>query len=81
MEEASILSLIAKYGIDIVLVAAFLYILFFCKPDPNCAQENQPEEGQPNELEKLLVSDSESISKDSSEDNPKDDSDDKTGLK
>ncbi|MDD2624442.1 MAG: hypothetical protein PHF29_07480 [Candidatus Riflebacteria bacterium] len=76
MEEASITYLIAKYGIDIILVVAFLYILFFCKPNPNCAQENPAEEEQPNELEKLLVSDSENTS----EDNPQDNSDDKTGL-
>lgn len=59
MEEPSTLSLIAKYSIDIFLAAVFFYILFFCKPDPKNAQENNPDEEEPNELEKRLMSDSE----------------------
>lgn len=59
MEEPSILSLIAKYSIDIFLAGVFFYILFFCKADPKYGQKNNPDEEEPNELEKRLMSDSE----------------------
>lgn len=54
----SLTSFFIKHAVDIVLVAVFFYIFFFCKPDPNAAPELSPEE-QPNELEKILVSDPE----------------------
>ena len=49
-------SLLLEYGVDIFLVICFV-IVYFIKPDPNLSLEKQKEknEEEPNELEKVLV--------------------------
>lgn len=51
----------AKYAGDAFFLVLFLVILFFFKPEPQAENEFEGEEEEPNPLEKILVSDEETI--------------------
>lgn len=53
-KEAPQESLLLEYGVDIFLVICFV-VVYFIKPDPELSLEKQKDEEQPNELEKVLV--------------------------
>ncbi len=56
----SLTSFLLKHSLDILLIGVFFYIFFFCKPNAGPEEELNPDE-QPNELEKILVTEPEEI--------------------